>query len=117
MNRSWLVSVVLLVLVLSGVSPPILRTPTAVAAETKGCTVYITKSGARYHRAGCSSLRKSAIPMSRAEAVRRGLTPCRRCGGSDCEGGGEQGVAASPPSGSGPSSPPRRKARSTSQNG
>ena len=41
--------------------------------------VYITKSGKKYHRAGCSSLSKSCIPISRKDAEARGYTPCSRC--------------------------------------
>ena len=55
------------------------------AAEKAECTVYVTRTGKRYHKEGCSSLRASRIPMSRKEAQQRGHTPCQRCGGSDCE--------------------------------
>jgi methylphosphotriester-DNA--protein-cysteine methyltransferase len=44
-----------------------------------GMTVYLTKTGARYHRAGCSSLRRSSIPVTLREAVQRGYTPCANC--------------------------------------
>jgi methylphosphotriester-DNA--protein-cysteine methyltransferase len=64
-------------------APP--KSADSLAAQTKDCTVYVTRTGARYHRAGCSSLRKSAIPMTRSEAIKRGYAPCKRCGGSDCE--------------------------------
>ena len=42
-------------------------------------TVYATKTGKRYHKAGCSSLRKSSIPMKLRDAVAAGLTPCGNC--------------------------------------
>lgn len=42
-------------------------------------TVYITRTGIRYHRDGCRSLRRSRIPVSLQEAIRRGYTPCRIC--------------------------------------
>ncbi len=42
-------------------------------------TVHATKTGERYHRAGCRSLSKSDIPMTRTEAEQRGLTPCKVC--------------------------------------
>jgi hypothetical protein len=48
------------------------------APEPKGITVYTTKTGSKYHRAGCSYL-KSSIPISLAEAKARGLGPCSRC--------------------------------------
>jgi len=41
--------------------------------------VHTTVSGKRYHRAGCRSLSRSDIPMTRAEAEQRGLTPCKVC--------------------------------------
>jgi hypothetical protein len=53
--------------------------------ETSDCTVYVTRTGTRCHRAGCSSLRAGAVSMSRSEAIRRGKTPCKRCGGSSCK--------------------------------
>jgi hypothetical protein len=43
--------------------------------------VYITKSGKKYHSAGCSYLAKSSIPISLADAKNRGYTPCSKCGG------------------------------------
>jgi competence protein ComEC len=42
-------------------------------------TFYITRTGERYHRGGCRHLRRSAIPITRAEAEARGYTPCRVC--------------------------------------
>jgi DNA-directed RNA polymerase subunit RPC12/RpoP len=40
-------------------------------------TFYITKTGARYHRGSCHHLRRSAYPITRAEAEAQGYTPCR----------------------------------------
>ena len=42
-------------------------------------TFYITRTGERYHRGSCRHLRRSAIPITRAEAEARGYTPCRVC--------------------------------------
>jgi hypothetical protein len=56
-----------------------------VASETKECTVYVTRTGAKYHRATCSSLRYSRRAMTRSEAIAAGYTACKRCGGSACE--------------------------------
>jgi len=42
-------------------------------------TVYITKTGSKYHRATCSYLRSSKIPIPLSEALARGYTPCSRC--------------------------------------
>ncbi len=41
--------------------------------------VYITRTGIRYHRDWCRSLRRSRIPIQLDEAIRRGYTPCRIC--------------------------------------
>ena len=41
-------------------------------------TVYVTKTGKKYHTATCSSLRYSAIPMSLLQAAQR-YGPCSRC--------------------------------------
>jgi hypothetical protein len=47
--------------------------------EDSSSTVYITRTGTRYHRGGCQYLRQSSIPVSLEEAVRRGEIPCKRC--------------------------------------
>lgn len=42
-------------------------------------TVYITKTGTKYHRAGCRYLSKSAIQIEKDEAIRQGYTACSVC--------------------------------------
>ena len=42
-------------------------------------TVYVTKTGEKYHRETCRSLRKSRIEITVAEAKRRGFTACKVC--------------------------------------
>lgn len=41
--------------------------------------VYVTKSGEKYHRDSCSSLRKSKIAISLKEAMKKGYEPCKIC--------------------------------------
>ena len=41
--------------------------------------VYITRTGKKYHRERCSSLRRSKIPISLVEAKERNFGPCGRC--------------------------------------
>jgi len=41
--------------------------------------VYITRTGECYHQGWCSSLRKSKIPVTKKEAIKRGYRPCSRC--------------------------------------
>lgn len=48
--------------------------------EQKEVTVYITKTGAKYHNAGCRYLSKSMIPISLKSAKSSGYTPCSVCG-------------------------------------
>ncbi len=42
-------------------------------------TVYITRTGSKYHRTNCSYLRKSKTAITREEAIERGYEPCKRC--------------------------------------
>lgn len=44
-----------------------------------GATVYITKTGEKYHTGGCSCLKKSKIAISLSEAKADGYSPCSRC--------------------------------------
>jgi micrococcal nuclease len=41
--------------------------------------VYITNTGEKYHRDGCRYLSISRIPISRADAIAQGYTPCSVC--------------------------------------
>jgi endonuclease YncB( thermonuclease family) len=52
--------------------------PTAGATETNEETVYVTRTGSKYHRAGCQYLRHSQIPISLNDARRR-YEPCSVC--------------------------------------
>lgn len=42
-------------------------------------TVYITRTGKKYHRENCSYLRRSKNPISLRNAWLRGYRPCSRC--------------------------------------
>jgi len=55
----------------------------ALAGTAAGDTVYATRTGRRYHRAGCSALARSQIPMRAEDARASGLTPCRLCFGDN----------------------------------
>jgi uncharacterized lipoprotein YajG len=50
--------------------------------ETKDVTVYVTKTGAKYHSAGCRYLSKSCISISLSDA-RNGYSPCSVCNPPD----------------------------------
>jgi hypothetical protein len=46
---------------------------------TKEATVYVTRTGSKYHEEYCSYLRQSSIPMKKGEAQSSGYTACSRC--------------------------------------
>lgn len=48
------------------------------AQEEIESTVYITRTGVKYHLSGCRYLRKSKIPISREEAI-KSYQPCKVC--------------------------------------
>ena len=86
MFKRLLFAAALVVALFAPLAPPAAgQTDSAKAEQIKDCTIYITRTGHRHHRAGCRSLRLSKFAMSRKEAIARGYTPCRVCGGSDCE--------------------------------
>lgn len=55
------------------------RANAQASQATDASTVYVTKSGTKYHAAGCSSLSKSKTPLSLADAVASGYEPCSLC--------------------------------------
>lgn len=65
-------------------APPVQKPATTVApkksiAANENVTVYITRTGKKYHLSGCRYLSKSSIPISLKDAVSRGYTPCSVC--------------------------------------
>jgi hypothetical protein len=46
--------------------------------EAKEVTVYVTRTGAKYHRGSCRYLSRSKIPMALSEAV-KSYAPCSVC--------------------------------------
>jgi hypothetical protein len=42
-------------------------------------TVYITRTGAKYHRGGCQYLRQSRIPIKKKDAIAQGYGACKVC--------------------------------------
>lgn len=52
--------------------------PTTPSGQTQ--TVYVTKSGKRFHRAGCPATKgKKVTALTRSDAIRRGYTACKDC--------------------------------------
>lgn len=52
---------------------------TAKTEQDKEETVYITKTGKKYHREDCRYLSRSKIAIKRKDAIARGYTPCSVC--------------------------------------
>lgn len=48
--------------------------------EKQEVTVYVTRTGAKYHRSGCRYLARSCIPISLEDAKASGYGPCSVCG-------------------------------------
>jgi hypothetical protein len=53
--------------------------PPQVRNDDPALTLYITRTGSRYHRGGCKYTRQSSIPISLQDAIKRGYIPCSRC--------------------------------------
>lgn len=47
--------------------------------QNKSVTVYITKTGSKYHKYNCSYLKHSRYSINLKDARSRGYTPCSRC--------------------------------------
>ena len=52
--------------------------PDAPQVDSQSLTVYVTRTGEKYHREGCQYLRRSRIPTSLGEAKKR-YGPCSVC--------------------------------------
>ena len=52
---------------------------TSNSTQTTSQTVYVTATGSKYHRSGCSYLRQSCYSISLNDAKAQGYTACSRC--------------------------------------
>jgi hypothetical protein len=85
LKRLLLATALSVALFLPASAAPQTAPDTSASQATRDCTVYVTRTGHRYHRQGCRYLRHSSFAMSRSEAIARRYTPCLICGGSECE--------------------------------
>lgn len=60
--------------------PPSVEEPPA-APEPATQVVHITRTGHKYHLAGCRYLSRSDIPISLSDAIAQGYEPCKICFG------------------------------------
>ena len=65
--------------VLRGAANVSLLSPDDLSAYTNEAIVYVTRTGKKYHQAGCSHLSKSSIPVTLEQAQLEGKQPCSRC--------------------------------------
>ena len=54
-------------------------TPTIRSAAAPSTTVYVTRTGERYHRGACRYLSQSKVPTTLEAARGAGYTPCKVC--------------------------------------
>ena len=66
-------------IVLRGAEPVSALAPEDLAAYTDEHIVYVTRTGEKYHEAGCSYLLESSIPVTLEQALLEGKEPCSRC--------------------------------------
>lgn len=64
-------------------APPAAKNSAAVSSETDKSekTVYIGKTGTKYHKQSCRTLKGNGRPISLEEAKKQGRQPCKVCGG------------------------------------
>lgn len=55
------------------------RAEAQTAKDPQNQTVYITRTGKKYHRDGCEYLRQGKIPIALKDAKAKGYTPCKVC--------------------------------------
>lgn len=66
--------------IISYITPTPAPTPTPEpVSEPVSTTVYITKTGSKYHVDGCQYLSKSQIAISLSDAKSQGYEPCKKC--------------------------------------
>jgi hypothetical protein len=78
--RRLLATLTLFLSLLSFVAIPIAAQHEGTAKQqTQSQTVYITRTGKKYHRGDCRYLSQSKIEVSLKDAKARGFTPCKVC--------------------------------------
>jgi micrococcal nuclease len=61
------------------IPPAVKEEPKSTDENTEEVTVYITKTGKKYHRGDCEWLYASRIAVTLKEAKKRGYEPCKVC--------------------------------------
>lgn len=79
MRRLLTLIFALLILVTPGAVAPAQQSAPQQRTQNKEQTVYITRTGRKYHRAGCRYLAHGSVPISLKDAQARGYEPCKVC--------------------------------------
>ena len=51
----------------------------AIPASPTADAVYLSRTGTKYHRQNCRTLKYAPVPISRVEAEKRGYMACKVC--------------------------------------
>jgi hypothetical protein len=83
-GKRWWLKVLLSLLLVLGSFGLFAGNPSPAFAKAKYSdqteqSVYITKTGKKYHRAGCRYLKWSRVEVSKAKAIELGKEPCKIC--------------------------------------
>lgn len=79
--RRWFGRLTVILALIVGFATPsvqLLVAQTRVQQDPQQITVYVTRTGTKYHRDGCRYLSRSKVPMSLKEAAKR-FEPCKVC--------------------------------------
>ena len=65
----------------AALAPALHHAAAVQATDDQNRTVYITRTGKRFHGPNCRYLRYSKIPVKLKDAIANGYTACHVCGG------------------------------------
>jgi hypothetical protein len=77
--RRLLAALALALSLLCPVALPVAAQPGTAQQDPKSQTVFITRTGKKYHTASCRYLASSKIPISLKDAKAKGFTACKVC--------------------------------------
>jgi competence protein ComEC len=77
--RRLLAALALCISLVCPVAVPVRAQGTAAQQEQKTQTVYVTRTGKKYHRDGCRYLAASRIAISLQDAKAKGFAACKVC--------------------------------------
>jgi|TARA_B100001971_G_C17973137_1_gene423451 competence protein ComEC len=79
MKRLWLIFTVLLLTVSACGTKSDSKSTTNQLGDYKNQSVFVTKTGKKYHRDNCRYLKSSKREIELSAALDKGYTPCKVC--------------------------------------